>query len=95
MSNNLKALETIVTYAMEKDIPYFAVNIPVDFCEDCGYSGEIGDANPCPMCGSHNVTFLRRVTGYLSSSYLNFNTGKRREVEDRYKHSKKLSNWHR
>ena len=95
VSNNLKALETIVTYAMEKDIPYFAVNIPVDFCEDCGYSGEIGDTNPCPQCGSHNVTFLRRVTGYLSSSYLNFNTGKRREVEDRYKHSKKLPNWHK
>ena len=36
--NNLEALETIVNYAMDKDIPYLAINIPVDNCNSCGYS---------------------------------------------------------
>jgi ribonucleoside-triphosphate reductase len=58
--HNLEALEQIVSYAMDKDIPYFAVNVPVDTCE-CGYSDELGDT--CPICGSHNIQRLRRVTG--------------------------------
>ena len=39
--NNLKALETIVNYAMDHDIPYFAINVPNDSCLDCGYTGEL------------------------------------------------------
>ena len=81
--NNLEALETIVNYAMDKDIPYFAVNIPIDRCE-CGFTGEINDI--CPKCGSDNILKLRRVTGYLSSDYRNFNLGKQDEVDDRKKH---------
>ena len=83
--NNIEALETIVNYAMEKDIPYFAVNVPVDTCS-CGYSDEIGDV--CPKCGGTEIERLRRVTGYLSSDYRNFNAGKIDEVEDRVKHVK-------
>ena len=83
--NNLDALETIVNYAMDKDIPYFAVNVPVDQCE-CGYTGEIGDT--CPKCGSDKIERLRRVTGYLSCDYRNFNKGKQVEVEEREKHIK-------
>ena len=83
--NNLDALETIVNYAMDKDIPYFAVNVPVDQCE-CGYTGEIDDT--CPKCGSDKIERLRRVTGYLSCDYRNFNKGKQVEVEEREKHIK-------
>lgn len=61
VKNNIDALETIVTYAMEHDIPYFAVNVPNDTCLDCGYTGEFNDE--CPMCGSKNIQQLRRVTG--------------------------------
>ena len=82
--NNLDALESIVNYAMDKDIPYMAINVPNDHCEDCGYTGEFNDS--CPKCGSHNITQLRRVTGYLSSDYRNFNPGKQNEVEDRIRH---------
>ena len=82
--NNLEALETIVNYAMEKDVPYFAVNIPVDNCRTCGYSGEMNDT--CPKCGSTDILKLRRVTGYLSNDYRHFNLGKQDEVEDRVKH---------
>ena len=86
---NLPALEQIVTYAMEKDVPYFAINVPNDLCLDCGWTGEI--ENECPECGSTSIQRLRRVTGYLTGDYKTaFNYGKQKEVEDRYKHSKKL-----
>ena len=85
-SKNLKALEELVLYAMEKDIPYFAINVPINDCLDCGYSdSEIKDT--CPKCGSHNINQLRRVTGYLSTTYKHFNLGKQNEVEERVKHT--------
>lgn len=61
IKHNLKALETVVLYAMEHDIPYFAVNVPNDTCLDCGFTDEFNDA--CPQCGSQNIQQLRRVTG--------------------------------
>ena len=86
---NIPALEQIVNYAMDKDIPYFAINVPSDTCLECGWTGEIG--NECPECGSTNIQRLRRVTGYLTGDYKTaFNLGKQKEVEDRYKHSRKL-----
>jgi len=86
--HNTEALEEIVGYAMDKDIPYFAINIPNDLCE-CGYTGEINEE--CPVCGSHNILRLRRVTGYLSGDYLrSFNHGKQCETNDRVKHIKEV-----
>lgn len=83
--NNIDALEVIVNYAMDKDIPYFAINIPNDFCTDCGYTDEFNDK--CPQCGSSNIMQLRRVTGYLTGNYKTaFNNGKIQEVEMRVKH---------
>ena len=91
VKNNLKALETIVNYAMDKDIPYFAINVPNDTCLECGYSDEFNDK--CPECGSTHIQQLRRVTGYLTGNYKTaFNLGKQQEVEMRYKHSNKLEN---
>lgn len=84
--NNIEALETLVNYAMDKDIPYFAINVPSDLCEDCGYQGEMNDV--CPQCGSKNIEQLRRVTGYLTGNYKTaFNEGKQQEVEMRVKHT--------
>ena len=92
VKNNLDALEEIVNYAMDKDIPYFAINVPNDTCLDCGYTDEFNDK--CPMCGSEHIQQLRRVTGYLTGDYKTaFNKGKQQETEQRYKHSKKLENW--
>ena len=86
--NNLQALEEIVNYAMDKDIPYFAINVPNDTCLDCGYCDEFNDK--CPMCHSDNIQQLRRVTGYLTGNYTTaFNKGKQDEVRKRYQHSKK------
>lgn len=87
--NNIEALETIVNYAMDNDIPYFAINVPIDTCDDCGYCGDIGDV--CPVCGSTHISHLRRVTGYLTGDYKSaFNPGKQEESEDRVKHIKKF-----
>ena len=84
--HNPDALEQIVNYAMDKDIPYFAVNVPSDTCLSCGYTGEINDK--CPMCGSEKVQHLRRVTGYLTGDYKTaFNLGKQDEVHHRIKHT--------
>ena len=96
--NNLKALEQIVDYAMERDIPYFAINCPSDTCTRCGYQGSID--NECPVCGASDtpgkkvIQRLRRVTGYLTGSYETaFNLGKQDETRHRYKHSDSLVNW--
>ena len=87
--NNIDALEQIVNYAMDKDIPYFALNIPNDLCLDCGWTGEINDT--CPQCGGTKIQRLRRVTGYLTGDYKTaFNKGKQQETEMRFKHSSLL-----
>lgn len=86
--NNLEALETIVNYAMDKDIPYFAINVPNDMCSNCGYTDEINEE--CPVCGESDIRRLRRVTGYLTGDYKTaFNKGKQQEVEMRFRHSQK------
>ncbi len=83
---NTKAVEDIIDYAFnELDIPYLAFNFPIDSCLDCGYQGEFNDS--CPECGSKNIQQLRRVTGYLTTDYRNFNDGKQAEVQERVKHS--------
>ena len=85
IKNNLDALETLVNYAMDKDIPYFAVNVPNDTCLTCGYCDEFNDH--CPECGSTDIQQLRRVTGYLTGNYTTaFNKGKQDEVRHRVKH---------
>lgn len=83
---NTKAVEDIIDYAFDElDIPYLAFNFPIDSCLDCGYQGEFNDC--CPECGSQNIQQLRRVTGYLTTDYRNFNDGKQAEVQERVKHS--------
>jgi ribonucleoside-triphosphate reductase len=85
IKNNIDALEIIVDYAMDKDIPYFAVNVPNDTCMNCGYTDEINDE--CPMCGCTEIQRLRRVTGYLTGDYKSaFNLGKQQETQMRVKH---------
>lgn len=93
--NNIQALETIVNYAMDKDVPYFAINVPNDMCMDCGFTDDI-PGETCPKCGSTNIQRLRRVTGYLTGNYTTaFNLGKQEEVRDRFKNSSLLMNWNR
>lgn len=86
VKNNAESLETLVNYAMDKDIPYFAINVPNDMCTKCGYTDEIN--KECPMCHCPNIRRLRRVTGYLTGDYTSaFNFGKQQEVKMRVKHT--------
>ena len=85
VKNNIDALEVLVNYAMDKDLPYFALNVPNDTCLSCGYTDEFNDK--CPECGCEEIQQLRRVTGYLTGNYKTaFNKGKQQETEMRVKH---------
>ena len=85
VKNNLDALEVLVNYAMDKDIPYLGINLPNDTCLSCGYCDELNDK--CPECGGTDIQRLRRVTGYLTGDYKTaFNKGKIQETEMRVKH---------
>lgn len=87
--NNIDAIESFVNYAMDHDVPYFAINIPNDTCLDCGYTGEF-DCK-CPVCGSDFIQQLRRVTGYVTGDFMTaFNLGKQQETKMRFQHTKKL-----
>lgn len=89
VKHNIDALETLVCYAMEHDIPYFAINVPNDTCLECGFMDEFNDH--CPVCESENIQQLRRVTGYLTGNYKTaFNKGKISEADDRVKHAGRL-----
>lgn len=92
-SKNLEALESIVNYAMDHDIPYFALNLPISSCHKCGHQGDIGET--CPECGSNEIDHLARVTGYLSTTVDHFNAGKQAEVAERFKHVQKMNSWHK
>ena len=87
--NNIEALETLVDYAMDKDIPYFAINTKICQCKNC--RERIWDRNTecCPKCGSTEYEDLGRVTGYLSTTVQHFNAGKQDEYYDRIEHTAK------
>lgn len=84
--NNIDAVESMVNYAMDKDIPYFALNFPLDSCNNCHAQGDFN--GKCPECGSTDIDELRRVTGYLSTTKKHFNKGKQEECDNRVKHIK-------
>lgn len=82
-----EAIQSMVDYAMDHDIPYFAINLPIDTCNKCGYTDDIPE-DKCPKCGCTSIRRLRRVTGYLTGDYKSaFNPGKQAQVEDRFKHT--------
>ena len=84
--NNVDSIEKIVDYAMEKDVPYFALNIPLNRCKDCGEPIYDEDATECPKCGCNKIVRLGRITGYLSTTIEHFNDGKKQEFEHRVDH---------
>lgn len=90
IKDHIYVLDAIVSYAMDHDIPYFAVNVPNDTCLDCGYCGYIPE-DECPLCKGNKIQRLRRVTGYLTGDYKTaFNPGKQQEAEQRVKHYSKI-----
>ena len=86
--NNIDGVEEIVDYAMEHDIPYFAINFPLNRCAKCGEPIYDSELQKCPKCGHDKIIRLGRVTGYLSTTVEHFNKGKQDEFYDRVKHLK-------
>lgn len=80
---NIEAVTEAIRYAHDKDCNYFGINFPLDSCDDCGWNGST--VSECPLCGSHNITRLRRVSGYLSKD-TSFTDGKKAELALRRKH---------
>ncbi len=86
--NNLEALDDIVKLMFKHNVGYGSINTPVDRCRDCGFHQYIEDT--CPMCGSANISRIRRITGYLVGDMDKWNSGKLAEEKNRVKHTKGL-----
>lgn len=84
-SHNLEAVKQIVDQMKQAGIGYGAINHPVDTCQDCRYQG--CNMTSCPICGSTNISYLRRITGYLVGTLDRWNDGKKAEERDRVKHT--------
>ena len=90
MRHNLEAMEDVVRFIYD-NIQYAEFNTKSDFCQVCGYDGEIivNDDNQweCPNCGNKDRTRMnvtRRTCGYLGENY--WNEGKTREISSRVLH---------
>lgn len=81
---NIKAIDTLIKRAMDMGL-YEGVNLSLAYCEECGH--EELEMDICPICGSHLVTKIDRMNGYLSYSRVHgetrLNAGKMAEIADR------------
>ena len=81
---NVSVILKIVKAMKDNQIGYGSINHPVDKCKDCGTEMIINDE--CPICGSHNISKIRRITGYLTGDLDSWNNAKKSEEKDRVKH---------
>jgi len=68
---NKKAVVTLIRRAMEMGL-YEGVNLSLAYCDDCGHQ-EL-EMDVCPKCGSHNLTKIDRMNGYLAFSRVHGDT---------------------
>ncbi len=90
MSENLDALSALIDY-MYDTIQYAEINTKSDYCQECGFDGEILlDENRewyCPNCGNRNhksLNVCRRTCGYLGDNF--WNQGRTQEIAERFVH---------
>ncbi len=93
MQNNLKAVIRVMQYIYE-NIMYAELNTKSDYCQKCGFDGEIIVAEEdgklvweCPSCGNRNqdtMNVARRTCGYIGTQY--WNQGRTEEIKDRVLH---------
>ncbi|MCR4960804.1 MAG: anaerobic ribonucleoside-triphosphate reductase [Lachnospiraceae bacterium] len=94
LSQNLDAVLSIMQYIYE-NIMYAELNSKSDYCQVCGYDGEIRISEDkdgklvweCPNCGNHDQTKMnvaRRTCGYIGTQY--WNQGRTQEIRDRVLH---------
>ena len=90
LQGNIEAVETVMQFIYEH-IMYAELNTKSDYCQECGYDGEILiDENVewyCPNCGNRNhetLNVARRTCGYIGSQF--WNHGRTEEIRDRIIH---------
>ena len=90
LTNNIPAMLEVIKYIYE-NIQYAEINTKSDYCQACGYDGEIMiDDNLewyCPNCGNRDKTTMnvvRRTCGYLGENF--WNKGRTEEIKNRYVH---------
>ncbi|MBS5582540.1 MAG: anaerobic ribonucleoside-triphosphate reductase [Megasphaera sp.] len=94
MQHNIPAVLTVMKYIYD-NIMYAELNTKSDYCEVCGYDGEIKIVEDetgkliweCPNCGNHDqskMSVARRTCGYIGTQF--WNQGRTQEIKDRVLH---------
>ena len=93
MSNNIPAVLQIIQY-IHDNIMYAELNTKSDYCQQCGYTGEIQIVEEnnnlvweCPNCGNRDTSKLnvaRRTCGYIGANF--WNQGRTWEIKERQLH---------
>ncbi len=94
MQDNLEAVMTVMQYIYE-NIMYAELNTKCDYCQKCGYTGEIQIITDkhgkliweCPNCGNRDqdkMNVARRTCGYIGTQY--WNQGRTQEIKERVLH---------
>ena len=94
MQNNIPAVLTVMKF-IYNNIMYAELNTKSDYCEECGYDGEILIKESengkliweCPNCGNRNqdkMSVARRTCGYIGTQF--WNQGRTQEIKDRVLH---------
>lgn len=85
-THNVEAVEQIVDLMDKYNIGYGSINHNRNRCLDCSYEDASANLEVCPVCGSHNIDKLQRITGYLVGTTDRWNSGKLAELHDRVTH---------
>ena len=93
LTSNIEAVMSVIRFIYD-NIMYAELNTKSDYCQVCGYNGEIQIVEnngkliwECPQCGNRDETKLnvvRRTCGYLGSNF--WNQGRTQEIKDRVLH---------
>lgn len=93
MTKNIDAVMAVIQF-IYNNIMYAELNTKSDYCQVCGYDGEIKIVTDngrleweCPNCGNRDKTKMnvtRRTCGYLGSQF--WNQGRTEEIRDRFIH---------
>lgn len=93
MSNNIQAVLSVIEFIYE-NIMYAELNSKSDYCQECGYEGEIKIVEDdgklvweCPNCGNRDekkLNVARRTCGYIGTNF--WNQGRTQEIAERVLH---------
>lgn len=94
MKTNLEAVLSVMRYIYD-NIMYAELNTKSDYCQECGFDGEIDIMNDghdkliwkCPRCGNtdqNKMNVARRTCGYIGTQF--WNQGRTQEIKDRVLH---------